>query len=94
MYRTGNLGPKGIQSTEEVFIGIGYDGPDCYMGLLVNASGAGGVRPFFRGDALQRCEGGGGQDSLMMCGLKAGLVRALMKWYEGIRDVKLARGRW
>lgn len=57
MKQNDQLEPKGTQSTEDVFIGVGYDGAECYMELLVNAPGAGGVRPFSRGIGWRSGEG-------------------------------------
>ncbi|KAF3039603.1 hypothetical protein E8E11_000677 [Didymella keratinophila] len=36
MHRTEQLGPRGIQSTEDVSIGIEYDKTECYMGMKIS----------------------------------------------------------
>ncbi|KAF2627426.1 hypothetical protein BU25DRAFT_458754 [Macroventuria anomochaeta] len=94
MKRIGELGPRGVTSAEDVFLGVGYEGTSCYMGLMVNAPGAGAVRTFFRGDVRQMGDVDKMSPEVRMKVLEVGFVSALMRQYDQIRDVKLAQGRW
>lgn len=93
MQKNNQLGPKGIQSTEDVFVGIGYQGKECYMGLLVNAPGAGGVKCFFEGDRMETMEKLGMRYDAAVEELQRRLVSKVGRVYDQIRDEKLAQRR-
>lgn len=94
MKRNEQLGSKGIQSTEDVFLGVGHEGKECYMGLLVHAPGAEAVRVFFEGDRMEIRKRDGMSPAIAMEELQKRLVRKLMRVFEEIGSVKLAQGRW
>lgn len=94
MGRDGKLGPRGIQSVQDIFLGVGYEGTNCYMGLMVNAPGAGAVRTFFKGNMMDKDARDAMKPDKSLEELERRFVRALMTQYDRIRDVKLAQGWW
>ncbi|KAF1355920.1 hypothetical protein EJ07DRAFT_158236 [Lizonia empirigonia] len=94
MGRNGELGPRGIQSVDDIFLGVGYEGTYCYMGLMVNAPGAGAVRTFFKGNLMDKDARDAMKPDRSLEELERRFVRALMTQYDRIRDIKLAQGRW
>ncbi|KAF3042932.1 hypothetical protein E8E12_007432 [Didymella heteroderae] len=88
MRRAGQLGPKGIQSTEDVFIGVGYDKAECYMGLIVNAPGALAVRCFFEGDRMETSKKTEMKPEAAIEELRIRLAMTLHRKYKELRDVK------
>jgi hypothetical protein len=93
MKRIGELGPNGVLSTDEIFLGVGYEKDLCYMGLLVNAPGAGAVRAFFKGDMMEKSAKDAMRCETAVRELEVRFVSALGRLYDQIRDVKLAQGR-
>lgn len=93
MKRDKQLGPWGILSTEDVFIGIGYKGAECYMGLLVNAPGSVGVACFFEGDRMQINIKMEMHAVDAVEELRRGLVSGIMRRYDELRNYRLAQGR-
>ena len=94
MKRLGELGPRGITSVNNVFLGVGYEGMSCYMGLMVNAPDAGAVRAFFRGDMLEIAAKLAMSSEQAMHELEKRFVSALSRQYDKIRDAKLPQKRW
>lgn len=93
MKKVGELGPWGITGTDDVFLGVGYEGMSCYMGLMVNAPGAGVVRCFFWGELMGRDNMEKMAPEQRLKELESRFVSALMRLFDQIRDAKLAQGR-
>lgn len=94
MHRTDQLGPKGIQSTEDVFVGIGYDKTECYMGLVANAPGARAVMPLFAGDRMEISTKMEMASGAAIEELRNRFTAAINRKYEELRDVKMVQRRW
>lgn len=94
LHRTDQLGPRGIQSTEDVFIGIAYEKTDCYMGLIVNAPGAVAVKSFFEGDRMDISTKMDMEPEVAIEELRNRLVAKVNRKYEEIRAIKTAQRRW
>lgn len=93
MRRTDQLGPKGIQSTEDVFFGVGYDKVDCYIGLIVNAPGARAVMSFFEGGRMEISRKMEMKPEVAIEELRNRFAVAVNQKCEELRDVEIAQ-RW
>jgi hypothetical protein len=93
MHCTDQLGPKGIQSSEDLFIGIGYDKADCYMGLIVNAPGARAVMAVFEGDRMQIGRKMEIKPELAIEELRSRFAAAVDRKYEELESIIMAQRR-
>jgi len=93
MHRADQLGSRGIQSTEDVFIGVGYDKAECYMGLIVNAPGARAVMAFFEGDRMEIKQKMDTNPEAGVEELRIRFAAAVTRKYEEVRAVNMAQRR-
>lgn len=89
MRKNAELGSRGIRSVDDVFLGLGYEGSTCYMGLMVNAPGAGAVQCFFKGDPRDINDLHDMSSEMRISALEVGFASSLLRQYNEIRDAKL-----
>lgn len=82
-----------MQSTEDIFTGIGYDKAECYMGLIVNVLGARAVVSLFEGDRMETRRMMEMKPEAAIEELRGRFAAKLTRKYEELRDIQLKHKR-
>lgn len=82
------LGPWGRIDSENIFLAVGYQGVECYMGLMVQTSGENMVRCFFQGELRNMAHLQASPERRSSL-LELGFSNALKKRWDEMRDAKI-----